>query len=241
MGAPDRAARVRRGRPAGDSRPRHGPRRRRAGRGRRPPYAARVRGLPHRISARSPPEEWAIWPHLERAHGRITSGERHLRPRPAARASRAHGLDRRGFARRSTDRRWSRRRWRIATARRRTASNCFGASSAASPATWRSPSSLSAASLWRAACCRACSISSTRSTFRQAFEDKAPVDALARRIPTRLVTHADSVLVGMAAIAAAPTNYAHRLCRARLDLRRRGAAFSPLSCGGVWRENGSSR
>src|SRR6202158_4997810 len=30
--------------------------------------------------------------------------------------------------------------------------------------------------------------------FRQAFEAKAPVDALARRIPTRLVTHSDSVL-----------------------------------------------
>ena len=48
------------------------------------------------------------------------------------------------------------------------------------------------------------SISSTRPTFRAAFEDKAPVDALARAIPTRLVTQADSVLVGMAAIAAAP-------------------------------------
>jgi glucokinase len=45
-------------------------------------------------------------------------------------------------------------------------------------------------------------------TFRHAFEDKAPVDALARRIPTRLVTHSDAVLVGMAAIAAAPDRYA---------------------------------
>jgi glucokinase len=44
--------------------------------------------------------------------------------------------------------------------------------------------------------------------FRRAFEAKAPVDALARRIPTRLVTQSDSVLVGMAAIAAAPHNYA---------------------------------
>ena len=44
--------------------------------------------------------------------------------------------------------------------------------------------------------------------FRAAFEAKAPVDALARRIPTRLVIQADSVLVGMAAIAAAPERYA---------------------------------
>jgi glucokinase len=44
--------------------------------------------------------------------------------------------------------------------------------------------------------------------FRRAFEAKAPVDALARRIPTRLVMRADSVLVGMAAIAAAPHLYA---------------------------------
>ena len=44
--------------------------------------------------------------------------------------------------------------------------------------------------------------------FRRAFEAKAPVDGLARRIPTRLVTRADAVLVGMAAIAAAPQLYA---------------------------------
>jgi glucokinase len=44
--------------------------------------------------------------------------------------------------------------------------------------------------------------------FRKAFEDKAPVDALARRIPTRLVTREDAVLVGMAAIAATPNRYA---------------------------------
>jgi glucokinase len=44
--------------------------------------------------------------------------------------------------------------------------------------------------------------------FRQAFEAKAPVDALARRIATRLVIRDDAVLVGMAAIAAAPDRYA---------------------------------
>jgi glucokinase len=44
--------------------------------------------------------------------------------------------------------------------------------------------------------------------FRRAFEDKAPVDALAKRVPTRLVTREDAVLVGMAAIASAPGRYA---------------------------------
>jgi glucokinase len=53
--------------------------------------------------------------------------------------------------------------------------------------------------------------------FRANFEAKAPVDALARRIPTRLVIQPDAVLLGMAAIAAAPEryaiDYAHRCWR----------------------------
>jgi glucokinase len=44
--------------------------------------------------------------------------------------------------------------------------------------------------------------------FRRAFEAKAPVDALARRIPTRLVVRTDTVLQGMAAIATRPESYA---------------------------------
>jgi glucokinase len=43
--------------------------------------------------------------------------------------------------------------------------------------------------------------------FRGAFEAKAPVDGLAKRIPTRLVTREDAVLVGMAAIASTPDRY----------------------------------
>ncbi|HZZ23879.1 MAG TPA: glucokinase [Roseiarcus sp.] len=43
--------------------------------------------------------------------------------------------------------------------------------------------------------------------FRRAFEAKAPVDGLAKRIPTRLVTREDAVLVGMAAIASTPDRY----------------------------------
>jgi glucokinase len=44
--------------------------------------------------------------------------------------------------------------------------------------------------------------------FRQAFEAKAPVDGLAKRIATRLVMREEAVLIGMAAIAAAPDRYA---------------------------------
>jgi glucokinase len=44
-------------------------------------------------------------------------------------------------------------------------------------------------------------------SFRRAFENKAPVDRLAKRIPTRLVTREDAVLVGMAAIASTPDRY----------------------------------
>ncbi len=44
--------------------------------------------------------------------------------------------------------------------------------------------------------------------FRRAFEAKVPVEQLARRIPTRLVTHGESVLEGMGAIAARPNAYA---------------------------------
>lgn len=43
--------------------------------------------------------------------------------------------------------------------------------------------------------------------FRAAFEDKAPVAGLAQRIGTRLVTHTDSVLGGMAALAAHPETF----------------------------------
>ncbi len=44
--------------------------------------------------------------------------------------------------------------------------------------------------------------------FRSAFEAKAPMDGLARTIPTRLVTSGSAVLTGMAAIAATPERFA---------------------------------
>lgn len=44
--------------------------------------------------------------------------------------------------------------------------------------------------------------------FRAAFENKAPVAALTRHIPTRLIVRQDSVLGGMAALAANPGRFA---------------------------------
>jgi glucokinase len=44
--------------------------------------------------------------------------------------------------------------------------------------------------------------------FRVAFESKAPVAGLARRIPTRLIVQSDSVLGGMAALATDPDRFA---------------------------------
>ena len=44
--------------------------------------------------------------------------------------------------------------------------------------------------------------------FRAAFEDKAPYNEMMRGIGTRLITAEDTILFGMAAIAAAPQNYA---------------------------------
>ncbi|MCP8938832.1 glucokinase [Alsobacter sp. SYSU M60028] len=43
--------------------------------------------------------------------------------------------------------------------------------------------------------------------FRRVFEDKAPVDGLARRIGTRLVVEPEAVLEGLAAIGATPGRY----------------------------------
>ena len=44
--------------------------------------------------------------------------------------------------------------------------------------------------------------------FRAAFENKAPYGDMMRAIGTRLILTEDAVLTGMAAIAAAPQNYA---------------------------------
>ena len=73
--------------------------------------------------------------------------------------------------------------------------------------------------------------------FRRAFEAKAPVDALARRIPTRLV---DASRFGARRHGGDRRRAAalrRRLRRPRLGVSERqtcaAAAFSPLSCGAV--------
>ena len=152
------------------------------------------------------PEEFALWPHLERAHGRITS-ESVISGAGLARVHRA-----RMMAKGAPD-------------------PCVGPS-AVTRAASANPKGEEAASLrlyWRIVARFAGDMAVTfvatggltlsggvlprvvdfldEAAFRQAFESKAPVDGLAKRIPTRLVTREDAVLVGMAAIASTPDRY----------------------------------
>src|SRR5271168_4893056 len=153
------------------------------------------------------PEEYAIWPHLERAHGRVTS-ESVISGAGLARVHRARMIAR-----------------GLADPQVRPA--------AVTAAALADPKGEEAASLrlyWRIVARFAGDMAVTfvatggltlaggvlprvvkfldEAAFRQAFEAKAPVDGLARRIPTRLIVHDDSVLVGMAAIASTPDRYA---------------------------------
>ncbi len=153
------------------------------------------------------PEEFAIWPHLERAHGRVTS-ESVISGAGLARVHRARMIAQ-GLADPHVDP-------PVVTA-----------------AALADPQGEEATSLrlyWRIVGRFAGDMAVTfvatggltlaggvlprlvrfldDAAFRHAFETKAPVDALARRIPTRLIIRDDAVLVGMAAIAAAPNRYA---------------------------------
>jgi glucokinase len=151
-------------------------------------------------------EEYALWPHLERAHGRITS-ESVISGAGLARVHRA-----RMMAKGAPDPR-------------------VGPPAVTTAAT-SNPKGEEAASLklyWHIVARFAGDMAVTfvatggltlaggvlprvvdfldEAAFRQAFESKAPVDGLAKRIPTRLVTREDAVLVGMAAIASTPDRY----------------------------------
>ena len=152
-------------------------------------------------------EERAIWPHLERAHGRITT-ESVTNGAGLARVYRAfqrsHGrepdlqdpaevtaaalADPKGAAAEAV-----RLYWRIVGRLAGDAAIAFVARGGVTLAGGVLPRILDFLD---------------EATFRRAFEDKAPVDGLARAISTRIVTHVDSVLVGMAAIAAEPQRYA---------------------------------
>ncbi len=153
------------------------------------------------------PEEWAIWPHLERAHGRITT-ESVISGPGLVRVHRA----------------------RLAGAGKPASTLDGPALVAAALADRRGEEALSLQMFWRIVGRFAGDMAVAfvafggvtlaggvlprlldfldEDAFRRAFEAKAPVDALARRIPTRLVTQSDSVLLGMAGIASRPQTYA---------------------------------
>jgi glucokinase len=152
-------------------------------------------------------EEWAIWPHLERAHGRITTESvtngaglaRVYRARLAAKGLQPEFDDPAAVTAAALADPGSeaaegvRLYWRIVARLAGDAAIAFVARGGVTLAGGVLPRIVDLLD---------------EAAFRAAFEDKAPVEALARSIPTRLITHADSVLVGMAAIAAAPASYA---------------------------------
>jgi glucokinase len=153
------------------------------------------------------PEEFAIWPHLERAHGRVTSEsvisgvglsrvhrartmaqglvDPHLDP-PAVTAAAQAEPD--GEAATSL-----RLYWRIVARFAGDMAVTFVATGGVTLAGGVLPRVIDFLD---------------EAAFRLAFEAKAPVDGLAKRIPTRLVTREETVLLGMAAIGAAPGRYA---------------------------------
>ena len=152
------------------------------------------------------PEEYALWPHLERAHGRVTSEsvlngaglarvhrarmmvqghpDPHLEPPEVTAAALA---DPKGEAAESL-----RLYWRIVARFAGDMAVTFVATGGVT---------LSGGVLPRVVDFL------DDAAFRAAFEAKAPVDALARSIATRLITRSDAVLLGMAAIAARPARY----------------------------------
>jgi glucokinase len=152
-------------------------------------------------------EERAIWPHLERAHGRVTAESvisgpglpRVHRARMAAVGATPPKLDSPALvAAAQADRQGEEARslelfWRIVGRFAGDMAITFVALGGVTLSGGVLPRLLDFLD---------------EAEFRRGFEAKAPVDGVARRIPTRLVTHPDSVLVGMAAIAAAPMNYA---------------------------------
>ena len=152
------------------------------------------------------PEEFTLWPHLERAHGRITS-ESVISGAGLARVHRARMMG-------------------------KGAPDPRVGPPAVTTAAAADPKGEEAASLrlyWHIVARFAGDMAVTfvatggvtlsggvlprvvdfldEAAFRQAFEAKAPVDELAKRIPTRIVTREDAVLVGMAAIASTPSRY----------------------------------
>ena len=151
-------------------------------------------------------EEYALWPHLERAHGRITS-ESVISGAGLARVHRARMMAK-GAPIRTSGRRPS---------LRRRSPNPNGEEAASLRLYWHIVARFAGDMAVTFVATGGVTLSGgvlprvvnflDEAAFRQAFEAKAPVDGLAKRIPTRLVTREDAVLVGMAAIASTPDRY----------------------------------
>ncbi len=151
-------------------------------------------------------EEWAIWPHLERAHGRITTESvisgpglvRVHRARLAAAGLPPSAADGPAIVAAALENRSGpeaeslRLFWRIVGRLAGDIALAFVALGGVTLAGGVLPRIVDFLD---------------EAEFRRAFEDKAPIGFMAK-IPTRLVTETDSVLVGMAAIASRPEAYA---------------------------------
>ena len=153
------------------------------------------------------PEEEAFWPHLDRAHGRITSEsvlsgvglERVHRARLAVKG--APGAPHVSAADITTTALAARGGEEAATVRCYLGLVARFAGDIAVTFMATGGVTLAGGILPRIAALI------DDAAFRAAFEDKAPVAALAGRIGTRLITHTDSVLGGMAALAAHPDRF----------------------------------
>ena len=151
-------------------------------------------------------EEWAIWPHLERAHGRITT-ESVISGPGLARVHRAR-LAAEGLTPTQAD------TPEIVAA---ALANGEGEEAQSLRLFWRIVGRLAGDMAVAFVALGGVTLAGgvlpriveflDEGEFRRAFEDKAPIGFMAK-IPTRLVTHSDTVLVGMAAIAARPESYA---------------------------------
>jgi glucokinase len=152
------------------------------------------------------PEEYEIWPHLERAHGRITS-ESVISGAGLARVHRA-----RMMAKGASDPRVDPPA--VTTA---AAADPNGEEAVSLKLYWHIVARFAGDMAVTFVATGGVTLSGgvlprvvdflDEAAFREAFEAKAPVDELAKRIPTRLVTREDAVLVGMAAIASTPDRY----------------------------------
>src|SRR5580692_8289568 len=152
------------------------------------------------------PEEFELWPHLERAHGRITS-ESVISGAGLARVHRA-----RMMAKGAPDPRVDPRAVTSAAT-----ANPKGEEAASLRLYWHIVARFAGDMAVTFVATGGVTLSGgvlprvvdflDEAAFREAFEAKAPVDGLAKRIPTRLVTREDAVLVGMAAIASTPDRY----------------------------------